>query len=171
MALLYLCGSLTRFSKAHGSELAPCDVVLGRRSPKGPFTLLGATVLAEGRMELKTFVAQSIKVCVPLSWRLELVEGFLSSLGGGPLVKSWILLCRLSLQYQVHLQRGFVSMVLLRRVGRAPTFRALGEHQILTMWHAHVDTGSGSEKPWLRKVLGSVCLASHRHPRQRQMLM
>ena len=47
MALLYLCGSLNRFSKAHGSELAPCDVVLGRHTPKGSFTLLGATILAE----------------------------------------------------------------------------------------------------------------------------
>ena len=41
VALLYLCGSLNYFSKAHGSELAPCVVSGG--TPKGSFTLLGAT--------------------------------------------------------------------------------------------------------------------------------
>ena len=46
-ALTYLCGSLNRFSKAPGSELAPCDMPLRRPTPKGPFTLFGATVLAE----------------------------------------------------------------------------------------------------------------------------
>ena len=104
LVLLYICGSLNRFSKAHGSDLAPCDVALGRQSQKGPFTLFGATVLAklpqsvrelspnvarfveaaflhpvlssqavkvvalvrvDGRMELKTFTAQSVKGILP----------------------------------------------------------------------------------------------------------
>ena len=38
----------------------------------------------DGSMELKVFNAQSIKLCVPLTWRLELLEGIVSPLGGGP---------------------------------------------------------------------------------------
>ncbi|CAE7669829.1 unnamed protein product [Symbiodinium sp. CCMP2592] len=122
-ALTYLCGSLNRFSKAHGSDLAPCDMPLQRPTPKGAFTLFGATVLAElpqsiknlgpnlprfteaaflypvlgsqairvaalirleGRLELKVFNAKSVKVTVPLTWRLELVEGVIAPIGGGP---------------------------------------------------------------------------------------
>ncbi|CAE7265610.1 unnamed protein product [Symbiodinium sp. CCMP2592] len=121
-ALTYLCGSLNRFSKAHGSDLAPCDMPLQRPTPKGAFTLFGATVLAElpqsikdlgpnlprfteaaflypvlgsqairvaalirleGRLELKVFNAKSVKVTVPLTWRLELVEGVIAPIGGG----------------------------------------------------------------------------------------
>ncbi|CAE6933000.1 unnamed protein product [Symbiodinium sp. CCMP2592] len=124
-ALTYLCGSLNRFSKAHGSELAPCDMPLQRPTPKGAFTLFSATVLAElpqsikdlgpnlprfteaaflypvlgsqairvaalirleGRLELKVFNAKSVKVTVPLTWRLELVEGVIAPIGGGPRV-------------------------------------------------------------------------------------
>ena len=126
-ALCYVCGSLNRFSKAHGSDMAPCDLVLGRPSPKGPFTLFGAIVLAElpqsikdlapnlprftesaflhpilgsqaikvralirveGQLVLKTFAATSVKLCVPLTWRLELVEGIVGTLGGGPQLPS-----------------------------------------------------------------------------------
>ena len=47
VALTYVCFSLNKYSNTHGSELSPCDFVLGRTSPKGAFTLLGATVLAE----------------------------------------------------------------------------------------------------------------------------
>ena len=46
-ALMYLCASFNRFSRAHGSDLAPCDVAVGRPTQKGPFTLFGAAVLAE----------------------------------------------------------------------------------------------------------------------------
>ena len=123
VALTYVCFSLNKYSKAHGSELSPCDFVLGRPSPKGAFTLLGATVLAElpqsirdlapniprfaesaflhpmfgsmaikvravvrieGQMVLKVFAATSVKPCVPLSWRLDLLDGVLNTLGGGP---------------------------------------------------------------------------------------
>ena len=122
-ALTYLCFSLNKYGKAHGSDLAPCDFVLGRPSPKGAFTLFGATVLAElpqsvrslapnlprfvescslrpvfesmaikvralirieGELVLKTFSATSVKLCVPLSWKLDLLEGVLNTLGGGP---------------------------------------------------------------------------------------
>ena len=121
--LTYLCFSLNKFGKAHGSDLAPCDFVLGRPSPKGAFTLFGSTVLAElpqsvrdlapnlprfvescflhpvfdsmaikvralvrieGELVLKTFSATSVKPCVPLSWKLELLDGVLNTLGGGP---------------------------------------------------------------------------------------
>ena len=121
--LTYLCFSLNKFGKAHGSDLAPCDFVLGRPSPQGAFTLFGSTVLAElpqsvrdlapnlprfvescflhpvfdsmaikvralvrieGELVLKTFSATSVKPCVPLSWKLELLDGVLNTLGGGP---------------------------------------------------------------------------------------
>ena len=123
LPLCYVCGSLNRFSKAHGSDMAPCDLVLGRPSPKGPFTLFGAVVLAElpqsikdlasnlprctegaflhpilgsqaikvraliqveGQLVLKRFAATSVKLCVPLTWRLELVEGIVGTLVEAP---------------------------------------------------------------------------------------
>ena len=121
--LLYLCGSLNGFSKAHGSDFAPCDVAVGRHTPKRPPALFGASVLAElpqsvrdlapnmsryveaaflrpvlssqaikvfafvrieGRVELKFFQAQSVKLCVPLTQRIDLLEGIVGALGSGP---------------------------------------------------------------------------------------
>ena len=112
---------MNRFSRAHGSDLAPWDVAVGRPSPKGPHTMIGATVLAElplsvrelapnvsrfveaaflhpvlssqaikvsglvrieGKLELKVFNAQSVKLCVPLTWKLDLLEGILQTFGG-----------------------------------------------------------------------------------------
>ena len=67
-------------------------------------------------------------------------------------MKSWILLCRLSLQYQIHVLCGFVS-----GVGRAPTFRQVREHQDLTMRRAHVDTG------WLRETVAPEGVGIHMH--------
>ena len=113
-ALFCICGSLNRFARAHDSDMSPSDMVVGRPSPTGPYTLFGATVLAElpqsvrdlapnvprfaesgflfpalgsqairvrasirieRRLEVRTFLASAVKTCVPLTWKLELLEG------------------------------------------------------------------------------------------------